>query len=323
MLDHRQIAARSRRVRFAEGRIDRNRLVVVGHRLDQAAVTRLVPVKATGQVGLIRRWTLRVALTGRRRRQNLVRQGSGDFGCHLGLHRQTIGQLAIVALGPDVGLAPGFNELRGDAHAVAGAPDAALDEVVGAQRLADFGRALLGVLVEHRGMACDDTDAAGAALAELGDHLLGQPVAEKVVLRLTGEIGERQHHQAGPTRRSSRVSRHDGACDGWLEPGDKTVASPMQGLNVAGGVGAVIERGPQPFDRRVHTVLEIDRRAVRPQPFLDLVAGHDFTWPLEEHRQNLKGLLLQADRRLTLSQLAGPQVAFKALEPDHAGVHGL
>ena len=42
-------------------------------------------------------------------------------------------------------------------------------------------------------------------------------------------------------------------------------------------------------------MLEIDRGPVRPQPLADVLAGDDVAGLLEHQRQQLKGLLLQAD----------------------------
>ena len=64
-------------------------------------------------------------------------QGCGDRPRDLLLNGEDVGELAVVILGPDMRAVVGLDELRGDAHAVAGLAHRAFDEMRGVQRLPD------------------------------------------------------------------------------------------------------------------------------------------------------------------------------------------
>ena len=53
------------------------------------------------------------------------------------LDREDVGQVAVVALGPEMPAVAGIDELRGDAHAVAGAADRAFEHRAHAKLAAD------------------------------------------------------------------------------------------------------------------------------------------------------------------------------------------
>jgi hypothetical protein len=94
----------------------------------------------------------------------------------------------------------------------------------------------------------------------------------------------------------------------------ETVANPRQRPDEPWRGGGVIQAVPQPFDRRVYAVVELDHRAVRPQPFAYLFAGDYFPRPLEQHDEDLERLVWQAHPRPMLAQLAGVEVQFKHAE---------
>ena len=77
--------------------------------------------------------------TGLRLGRQRHRDGPGDGPGDLALQDQHVAQLAVIGLGPDVALVDDLYELSGDPHALAGAPEAALEDVVGPQLLADRG----------------------------------------------------------------------------------------------------------------------------------------------------------------------------------------
>ena len=64
------------------------------------------------------------------------------------LHRENVGEVAVVALGPDVVAGCGFDQLRGDADAVAGFAHAAFEHIAHAKLAANLlhidGLALVG-----------------------------------------------------------------------------------------------------------------------------------------------------------------------------------
>jgi len=93
-------------------------------------------------------------------------------------------------------LAGRLNETRGDTHSITGAADAALNEIVDAQRLADLAGALRGPLECHRGPARNHRYPAAGHGSQLRDHFLCQTVAEVLLRRILTEVGKRQHRQS-------------------------------------------------------------------------------------------------------------------------------
>ena len=83
-------------------------------------------------------------------------------------------------------------------------------------------------------------------------------------------------------------------------------------------LGAVAEHRPQAFDRRVQPMLEVDERAVGPQPAPELVAGQHFSRPLEQHRQQLERLVLQPEAHAVLPQLSRAEIELESPESESA-----
>ena len=96
-------------------------------------------------------------------------------------------------------------KLRGDAHPRPRAPDTAFQHVIDAQILADLADVLPRVLVEHRCRAGDDAEMTGIERAKLGDHFLGEAVAEELLLGVVAQVLKRQDRQ-GRARRSGRAT---------------------------------------------------------------------------------------------------------------------
>ena len=107
------------------------------------------------------------------------------------LDGENILELAIVALGPEVGLGFAVDQLDRHSDAIRGFAHAALNDVVHAE----FPRDLLGfhrlALVNKNRVARDHQQLAEAR--QFGDDVLGQPVGEKLLLRIAAHIDERQH----------------------------------------------------------------------------------------------------------------------------------
>src|SRR5262245_464942 len=101
------------------------------------------------------------------------------------------------------------NEPRADADAAGLASRAAFKDVVHTELTPDLVYGLPALLVSHRGSASDDSEALWIQAAELGDHLLGQPVAEVLLLRVPGQVFEGQHGQP---------YRLDGGCGPSVQP---------------------------------------------------------------------------------------------------------
>jgi hypothetical protein len=147
------------------------------------------------------------------------RQRVGDLHRHLALNDQHVRHVAVVALSPQVRHVGGLNELRRNAHPRPRAPDAALEHVVDPQIFADLANILSRVLVEHRRGACDDAEMSRVERAELGDHLLGEAVAEELLLGIVAQILKRQDGEGRAWRSRRRratdleVETSDDHCD--------------------------------------------------------------------------------------------------------------
>jgi hypothetical protein len=106
------------------------------------------------------------------------------------LDRENVVQLAVVPLSPAVGAGHGIDELRRDPDAVAAPPDAAFQHVTCAQLPADLSEIDRLALVLEGRISPDDQEVGKAR--QFGCNVLGNAVAEIVLLRVGIEIGERK-----------------------------------------------------------------------------------------------------------------------------------
>ncbi len=110
----------------------------------------------------------------------------GDFV----LDGENVGQVAIEALRPDVGAVAAGDQLGRDAYAWTGFAHAAFEQELDAEFLADVLHLHRATLVGERGVARDDGEARD--LREISDDVLGDAVAEILLLRVAAHIGEWQ-----------------------------------------------------------------------------------------------------------------------------------
>ena len=113
--------------------------------------------------------------------------------------------MAVVHLGPDLRLAGGLDEPRGHPHAVVLVPHAALEQVVGAQRLAHVAGAQRRALEHQRRPAPQHAETAAAQPAELRDQLLVQAVAE-ILVALVSQVAEGEHGEPDARRRAAAAA---------------------------------------------------------------------------------------------------------------------
>ena len=112
------------------------------------------------------------------------------------LHREHVGEVAVVALRPDVAAGGDVVELRRDAHALAVLAHAAFDHVADAELLGDLLHVDGLALVGERGVARDHEEP--AQLGQRGDDVLADAVGEILLLRIAAHVGEGQHGDGGP-----------------------------------------------------------------------------------------------------------------------------
>src|SRR5262245_37584649 len=84
------------------------------------------------------------------------------------------------------------NDLRCDAEAVVGTPNTALEHVTRAQLAPDLGYVDGFTLVLKGGVAREDTQVARSS-CQRGHHVLGQTVAEILLVRVAAQVDERKN----------------------------------------------------------------------------------------------------------------------------------
>ena len=121
-------------------------------------------------------------------RGNRDRNGLGDFV----LHREDVGEIAIVALGPDVVAGFGFDELCADADAIARLPHAAFEHVAHTKLAPDLLHIdRLSFKSELR--AARDNEQRGIA-RQRGDDVVGNAIGEELLLGVGAHIGGEGQH---------------------------------------------------------------------------------------------------------------------------------
>ena len=94
------------------------------------------------------------------------------------------------------------------------------------------------------------------------------------------------------------------------ELGDEAIAAASDGLDEAGVLGRVTQCFSNLGNCFVEAVIEVYDR-VWPELATQFFPGQQLTRPLEQHGQQLKGLLLQPDTFAAFCQFAGSDVGFK------------
>jgi hypothetical protein len=64
-------------------------------------------------------------------------------------------------------------------------------------------------------------------------------------------------------------------------------------------------------------VVEVHEGIGRPQTSSQFFASYDFTWLIEQHDEDLKGLILEPDLGPAAAQFPSPQVGLEDAELDH------
>src|ERR1700722_18730073 len=104
-------------------------------------------------------------------------------------------QVPIVFPRPQMALVLYLDELCRDSHPLRIAPHAALDHILDPQIPSDLGNRLLRVLILHHRSPGNYPEMTWIEVADLADHLFGQPIAEIFLPRIPGEILEWQDCQ--------------------------------------------------------------------------------------------------------------------------------
>ncbi len=111
--------------------------------------------------------------------------------------------LPVVRLGPQMLVGLGIDELRDDAHAVAGAAHAAVEQRRRRRAFAPISRRLCVALLERHDRGARD-HLERADLREMRDDVLGDAVGEVLVLRIGAEVARREARRRRRTRARRR-----------------------------------------------------------------------------------------------------------------------
>ena len=121
----------------------------------------------------------------------VVRRTKRDIAVQRSIIAEDVAEFAVVPLGPEMGFGGRIDELRGHPDAVAGLADTPLENIADPEFAPDgahiHGLSLVG---EHR-VAGDHEEA--LELRQRGGDVLGEPVAEELLLRVGAHGVERQH----------------------------------------------------------------------------------------------------------------------------------
>ena len=124
-----------------------------------------------------------------------AKQGRSDGRGDLVLDGEDVLELAIVAFCPDMRLGLAVDELNSDPDPIARLADASFGDVVDPELARDLlGLDGLALVDEHR-VAGDHQQF--AETRQFGDDVLGEPVDEKLLLRVAAHIVERQNGDRG------------------------------------------------------------------------------------------------------------------------------
>ena len=145
----------------------------------------------------------------------------------------------------------------------------------------------------------------------MANEFLGETVAEVFVCRVVAQIRKRQDDEP----RLRRLRRSDPAA-GPIECRNEPIAAAGQCLDESRMLGIVTKSRAQAFDRGVQCVLEVDERAVGPEPALKFFAGNDIAWPLKHHAEDLARLLLKANPLRGRAQLTRAHIQFEVREAE-------
>src|SRR5712692_11768566 len=100
----------------------------------------------------------------------------------------------------------------------------------------------------------------------------------------------------------------------WGDIGEEPVAATGNGLDEARILRRVAQRFTNLVDGFVEAVIEVDDRPA-PKFLAQLLPGYQLSGFFQEHRQDLKRLLLQPDAQAALCQFAGSKIDLEDTKP--------
>src|SRR6266849_888652 len=90
--------------------------------------------------------------------------------------------------------------------------------------------------------------------------------------------------------------------------GDVAVTATGQRLDESRRISGIVQRLTQAVDGVVQTVIEINERVVRPEHLAEFIARDHVSGMFQQHRQNLKRLILQPDSSAVLEEFSCAEI---------------
>ena len=290
-------------------RVERDRAAEHGRRLVPGADRGLAGELAPAQVELVGlEVARRVALAA-----PFGRAGEGalerlrDLARDLVLDREDVLEAPLPGLRPQVVAVAGTDQLRGHPHAVAGLAHAALEDRLDRELAADLARVDAAVAEAEGGRARGHAQAAHAA--HRIDDLLGQPVAEPVLVVLGAEVGEGQDRDRGAALRGRRRDRAGSWRDDIRARGRGE--NGRRAHDPAGGV--VVDPGQDTGEHEPGGHRE-DQRALRPRRQSQRLEGRVGDLQQQPAEDEVRGS--------DAEHAPAPEFAQRATEPARELVHG-
>ena len=132
-------------------------------------------------------------------------QGHDDVAGDLVLHLENVLDLSVVTFGPEMAGVGGIDQLRGDAHPVAAAPDTAFEHELHAEFGGDILHADGFTFVRKRRVPRDDGEAWN--FRQRGDDVFGDAIGKVFLLGVARHVGERQHGDRRLVGKRRRILR--------------------------------------------------------------------------------------------------------------------
>ena len=100
----------------------------------------------------------------------------------------------------------------------------------------------------------------------------------------------------------------------------KPVPAPRQRFNITRGLPGIVQRLSQPLDGRIDTVLELDDGPVGPESVMQFLPRNHFAGVLQQHRQDLDGLIGKPDLDSVSTKLSRSQIQLERAKAEESGL---
>ncbi len=141
-----------------------------------------------------------------------------------------------------------------------------------------------------------------------------------------GEHNNRRYQDRPPaTHRSGGVHARGSPFRCCVSPGDRcdeAIPASRERLDKSRVVGGVSQRFAQLINRRVQAVVEVNEGISGPVLIAQLFASDYFPGPLQQEREDVKGLFLHLDSYAQLAHLTSAQIYLKHSETQDCGRSG-